>query len=367
MRDKDAYYMARALELAKKGKGRTSPNPAVGAVIVRGNRIVGEGYHRKAGTAHAEVVALKKAGEAARGATIYVTLEPCCHTDKRTPPCTDALIKAGIRHAVVAVRDPNPRVAGRGIRLLRKAGIETTTGIMKEEAFRLNEDFAKFITTGMPFVTLKIAQSLDGKIAASSGDSKWITGEKARRHVHQMRNEYDAIMVGLGTVLSDDPSLDCRIRGGRNPYRVIVDSSLGIPMNAKLLSHDDSRTVIATTQNAPAGKKEKLLASGVSVITVKGRSKHVDLRALMQELGRLGIMSVMIEGGSRLAGSAIRDGIVDKVMFYVAPRIIGGDDAVPSVGGVAPRFIKDSTLLEDLTVSKNGQDILIEGYIRRTD
>ncbi len=362
----DEYFMARALDLARKGKGRTSPNPAVGAVIVKDNRIVGEGYHRKAGTAHAEVVALKKAGKAAVDATVYVTLEPCCHTGKRTPPCTDALIRADVMRVVIAMRDPNPMVAGKGIRLLKKAGIETITGVMKNEAKRLNEDFTKFITTGLPFVTLKIAQSLDGKIAASSGDSKWITGEKARRHVHRMRNEYDAVMVGVGTVISDDPSLDCRISGGRNPYRIIVDTSLRIPVKAKLLSHDDCRTIIATTGDAPDDRKKKLLSAGAKVITVKKRSEHVDLKALMKEIGSHGIMSVMIEGGSRIAASAVRAGIVDKVMFYIAPKIIGGDDAVSSIGGKAPRFIKDSILLENLTATKTGEDILIEGYVRRT-
>ncbi|HEW81509.1 MAG TPA: bifunctional diaminohydroxyphosphoribosylaminopyrimidine deaminase/5-amino-6-(5-phosphoribosylamino)uracil reductase RibD, partial [Nitrospirae bacterium] len=214
--------MQRALELANKAKGRTSPNPMVGAVIVKGYRIISEGYHKKAGTPHAEIVALKKAGNKAKDATMFVTLEPCCHTDKRTPPCTKAIIASGIKKVIIATNDPNPKVSGKGIKELRKAGIETEVGILRSEAKHLNESYNKFIIKKKPFVVLKIAQSLDGKIATAKGESKWITGKTARKHVHQLRNDLDAVLVGIGTVMKDDPSLDCRLRGGRDPYRIIV-------------------------------------------------------------------------------------------------------------------------------------------------
>ncbi|HDK41642.1 MAG TPA: bifunctional diaminohydroxyphosphoribosylaminopyrimidine deaminase/5-amino-6-(5-phosphoribosylamino)uracil reductase RibD, partial [Nitrospirae bacterium] len=217
-------YMKKALALAAKGKGRTSPNPVVGAVIVKGKRIIAEGFHKKAGTAHAEIVALKKAGSKARGATLYINLEPCCHTDKKTPPCTKAIIQSGIKKVVVAMKDPNPKVSGQGIRELKKAGINVEIGLMREEALKMNEAFAKFIKKKEPFVILKMAQSLDGKIATAKGESKWITGEESRKLVHRVRNEVDAVLVGIGTVKKDDPSLTCRIKGGRNPYRIIADS-----------------------------------------------------------------------------------------------------------------------------------------------
>ena len=229
--------MQRALELAAKAKGKTSPNPMVGAVIVKGYRIISEGYHKKAGTPHAEIVALKKAGHKAKGATLFVTLEPCCHTDKKTPPCTKAIIEAGIKKVIVAAKDPNPKVSGKGIRELRKAGIETEIGILRSEAQLLNEVFTKFITKKTPFVVLKIAQSLDGKIATAKGESKWITGKSARKHVHQLRSDLDAVLIGIETLKKDDPSLDCRIRGGRNPYRIILDSNLSIPLKSKVLGY----------------------------------------------------------------------------------------------------------------------------------
>lgn len=355
--------MQRALELAAKAKGKTSPNPMVGAVIVKGFRIIAEGYHKKAGTPHAEIVALRKAGVKAKGATLFVTLEPCCHTNKRTPPCTKAIIKSGIKKVIVATTDPNPKVSGRGIRELRRAGIETEIGILGPEAQSLNETFNKFITKKEPFVMLKIAQSLDGKIATAKGESKWITGKTARRHVHQLRNNLDAVLVGIGTVMKDNPSLDCRLRGGRNPYRVIVDSSLRIQLKSKVLGYSDSKTIIATTKKASARKIKQLSARGVTVLVIRSKAGRVDLKALMKALGRLNITGIMIEGGSSIASSAIYAGIVDRVMFFVAPRIIGGTDSIPSIGGKSPSLLGNAIKLKDMKATAMGDDILIEGHL----
>jgi diaminohydroxyphosphoribosylaminopyrimidine deaminase/5-amino-6-(5-phosphoribosylamino)uracil reductase len=354
--------MQKALELAARGRGRTSPNPMVGAVIVKDGKIIAEGYHKKAGTPHAEIIALKKAGTNAKGATLYVTLEPCCHTDKKTPPCTKAIIASGIKRVVAAMIDPNPRVSGRGMRELQKAGIETEVGIMRAEAKKLNEAFTKFITRKEPFVILKIAQSMDGKIATASGESRWITGEKARKYVHMLRKEVDAILVGIGTVKKDNPSLDCRIRGGINPYRIIVDSSLDIPLSAKVVKHKDGKTIIATTSNADSKKIDQLISLGVRVLIIKSKQGKVNLKSLMRELGKLDITSVMIEGGSSISASALSEKIVDKVLFFVAPKIIGGVDAIPSVGGRSPSLLKNIVRLKDLEVKRFGEDVLLEGY-----
>ncbi len=371
-------FMKKALSLAARGKGRTSPNPLVGAVVVKGGRVIAADYHRKAGTPHAEALALEKAGKRAKGSTLYVNLEPCCHTEKRTPPCTKSIIRSGIKKVVVAMIDPNPKVSGMGLAELRRAGIETEAGVMEKEAKRLNEVFIKFITKKEPFMVLKIAQSLDGRIATASGESRWITGEKARKYVHGLRNEVDAVLVGINTVTKDDPSLDCRIKGGRNPYRIIVDSRLRMPPDAKLLKHDDGKTIIATVhlnQNSKSvipnssvqrnyrNKIERLNDLGVRILAVKEKNGMVDLKSLVKELGRLEIMSVMIEGGSSIAASALSCGIVDKVMFFVAPKIIGGVDSVPSVGGSSPAVLKKAFRINDLRVKKIGEDVLMEGYL----
>jgi len=360
----NSIFMKKALRLASKGRGRTSPNPMVGAVIVKGGKVIAEDYHRRSGTPHAEILALRKAGKLPKGATLYINLEPCCHTDKKTPPCTNAIIESGLEKVVIAMIDPNPKVAGKGIRALKSAGIEVEVGLMETEAKRLNETFTKFITKREPFVILKAAQSLDGKIATASGKSKWITGDKARQYVHKLRNEVDAVMVGIGTVIADDPSLGCRVRGGRNPYRIIVDSSFRIPLNAKVLTHDDQKTIIATTKISDRGKNNSTIKMGHKVLTVKGNEGKVDLKSLMKELGRLEITSVMIEGGSSLNASALSSGIVDKVIFFCAPKIIGGVDAVPSVGGLSPASLKNIVKVKDLQVKKVGDDFLFEGYIR---
>ncbi|MBI4826911.1 MAG: bifunctional diaminohydroxyphosphoribosylaminopyrimidine deaminase/5-amino-6-(5-phosphoribosylamino)uracil reductase RibD [Nitrospirae bacterium] len=361
---KNEMYIKKTLALAAKGIGRTSPNPVVGAVIVKNNRIIASDYHKKAGEPHAEALALAKAGASARGATLYINLEPCCHTDKKTPPCTNAIIRSGIKKVVVSMLDPNPKVSGKGIKELNKAGIETEAGIMEGEAAKLNEPFIKFITTKKPFIILKIAQSIDGKIADAKGESKWITGEKARKHVHKLRNELDAVMVGIGTVIKDDPSLDCRMRGGRNPYRIIVDSELRISLKSKLLGYKDGKTIIATTDQAAAGKINAIRKAGHQLLILKSRNKQVDLKLLGKELGRLGISSIMIEGGSHIAASALSGRIVDKVMFFIAPKIIGGKDAVTSVEGGAPASLLKALKLRDIKTRKFGDDLLIEGYVK---
>jgi diaminohydroxyphosphoribosylaminopyrimidine deaminase/5-amino-6-(5-phosphoribosylamino)uracil reductase len=362
MNKTDKLYMKKALDLAERARGRTSPNPMVGALLVKSGRIIAADYHRKAGSPHAEVLVLKKAGARAHGATLYVTLEPCCHTLKKTPPCTDAIIKSGITEVVIAMIDPNPEVSGRGIKILRAAGIRTITGVLKYDARRLNEAFVKFISTGKPFVTLKIAQSLDGKIATARGESKWITGHQARNMVQKIRKGVDAILVGMGTVEKDDPSLDCRINRGRNPYRIIVDSSLRIPLRAKVLKHADSKTIIATTDRAPDKKINDILKSGNRVIVLKERKGRVDLKKLMKELGKLEITSLLIEGGSSISASVLSERLVDKVMFFSAPKIIGGEDAIPSVGGTSPSRLINAIPVKDLRVMAVGKDVLIEGY-----
>ena len=355
-------FMQKVLELALKGKGRTSPNPMVGAVIARGKKIIAEGYHRKAGTQHAEIVALKKAGTKAKGATLYVNLEPCCHTEKKTPPCTKSIIKSGIKKVVIAMADPNQKVSGRGIKELKSAGIRINVGIMQKEAKVLNEAFIKFITKKEPFVILKTAQSLDGKIATARGESKWITGEKSRKLVHRLRNEVDAVLTGIGTVRKDDPSLTCRISGGRNPYRIIVDSRLQIPLNSKVLRHKDKKTIIATTNKASTNKIKKIIKGGNKVLVIKDRSKKVELKRLMKELGKLNILSVMIEGGSSVNASALSSKIIDKIMFFIAPIVIGGIDAIASVGGKSPALLNKAFRVQNIKVRKVGQDILLESY-----
>lgn len=358
----DRFFMQMALDLAARGEGRTSPNPMVGAVIVKGDKVIASGYHRKAGTAHAEAAALKKAGARAKGATLYVNLEPCCHTEKRTPPCTEAVIKAGIKEVVTAMIDPNPKVSGKGLKTLRKAGIKTKTGVMIDAAQKLNEVFIKHITLKKPFVILKIAQSIDGKIATAGGESKWITGPAARKRVHKLRNEVDALLVGIGTVKADNPSLDCRIRGGKNPYRIIVDSRLQISLGSKVLRYDDEKTIIAATEKADKNKLDTLARRGIRVLIIREKAGKVDLNCLMTELGKLDITSLMIEGGSSIAASALAERIVDKVMFFTAPKIIGGVDAVPSIGGKSPALLKNAIKLKDMQTVKLGEDILIEGY-----
>lgn len=357
--------MRRALALAARALGRTSPNPAVGAVVVSRGRIVGEGYHRRAGEPHAEVIALRHAGNKARGATLYVTLEPCNHLDKRTPPCTDAILSAGVRKIVVATQDPNPKVSGRGITRLRRGGVTVSVGLLEAPAKRLIEAYAQWITTGRPFVTLKIAATLDGKIATASGESRWITGIRARAYTHQLRNRVDAVLVGLGTVLADDPNLTARGgRGSRDPHRVIVDERLATPPTTRVLkAREGSMAIVATTRRASPARRRRLERRGAYVLTTASRGGLVDIRDLVRRLGAFDVTSVLIEGGGEINASALRSGVVDKVIVMLAPTLLGGRDAIGAIGGRSPEHLRDAIRIRDVSVRRLGHDVIVEGYL----
>jgi diaminohydroxyphosphoribosylaminopyrimidine deaminase/5-amino-6-(5-phosphoribosylamino)uracil reductase len=360
----DERFMRTALRLAGKALGRTSPNPLVGAVVVKNRKVIASGWHRRAGEPHAEAIALRKAGAAAKGATLYVTLEPCSHTKKRTPPCSPLVIASGVRRVVVAMIDPNPRVSGGGVRALKREGIEVVTGVLKHEAERLNEAFIKHMTTGMPFVTMKIAQTLDGKIATASGESKWITGTEAREEGRRLRDRNDAILVGINTVLKDDPSLTARMPGGRDPLRVVVDSRLRIPLNARILTQrSNAGTIVATVATAPRARIAKLRKAGADVLVVRSTGGRVDLKDLMRQLGKRDVQSVLIEGGSEVHASALAAGIVDKAVLFVAPLFMTGRDSLPSIGGPSPRRLSQAVLFTEAEASTVGDDLMIEGYI----
>ena len=359
--------MERALALAAQARGRTSPNPLVGAVIVREGEVVGEGYHQKAGEAHAEIHALNQAGALARGATLYVTLEPCCHWG-RTPPCTEAVIRAGVAKAFVAMKDLNPRVAGNGIRQLEEAGIHVQVGLCEGEARRLNEVFIKYITTQHPFVILKSAISLDGKIATASGESQWITSQASRLKGHEIRDQVDAILVGVGTVLRDNPSLTTRTpeRQSKDPIRIVVDSRGRTPPKAKIFNPDSNAgTLIVVTEHASPQRIEGLKAAGADVLVVEEKEERVCLKTLMRELGRKEITSVLIEGGGEINASALQAGIVDKIMFFIAPKLIGGKDAPGPIGGKGVAHLSEAFELGDVKTTHIDSDFLIEGYLKR--
>jgi diaminohydroxyphosphoribosylaminopyrimidine deaminase/5-amino-6-(5-phosphoribosylamino)uracil reductase len=355
-------YMQRALELAEKGWGYTNPNPLVGAVIVKDGRIVAEGYHARLGGPHAEAAALENATEDVRGGTLYVTLEPCSHHG-RTPPCANAVARSGIKRVVAAMRDPNPQVCGCGLRCLEEAGIEVTVGVLEEEARRLNEIFIKYITKKRPFVIMKTAMTLDGKIAAVTGDSRWVTGEEARRYVHRVRGRVAGVMAGIGTVLCDDPALTTRFGGGRDAVRIVVDSRGRISEKSRVIcGESEAGVILATTPAIDPDKERRLTALGVQIIKADGKDGRVDLNALMDALYGLGMDSVLLEGGGELNASALRSGIVDKVMSFIAPKIIGGASARTPVGGPGTPLMDDAAVLKDVTVRWFGDDILVEGY-----
>lgn len=359
------HYMRLALDLAARAIGMTSPNPMVGAVIARDDgRIIAEGWHKRAGMPHAEAVALKLAGGSARGGTLYVTLEPCCHTAKKTPPCVDAIIAAGVKRVVAAMPDPNPMVSGRGFRRLRSAGIEVVKGVLEREARELNRFFIRHITTGLPYVTMKTAQGIDGRIATASGESKWITGPAARKIVHAMRAEHDAIMVGTGTVKADNPSLTVRGVRGRNPVRVIVDGRLEIPPDSRVIADGLAPTIIATAAPPDHPKIFALKRDGVELIHCAGiTGGKVDLEFLMRALGSRGIMSVLLEGGGGMNGAMLRAGLVSRAVFFTAPLIIGGRNSVPSVGGPDILSLSDAVRLGGFTVTPAGRDLMISADV----
>ena len=329
----DEGWMRQAIGLASRGIGRTSPNPAVGAIVVKGGRIVGRGWHRRAGADHAEVEALREAGPRAAGATLYVTLEPCC-TWGRTPPCTAAIVRGGISRVVAAVRDPNPKHRGRGLAILRRAGLRVTEGVCPREARQLIVPFAKWITTGMPYVTLKLATSLDGKIADSAGKSKWISSPQSRAIVMTLRRRADAVLVGSGTVLADDPSLLPGRRSGGRPVRVVADSVGSVPLSAQILNDcRANRTLIATTARCPAARAAAYVGKGAAVWRLPARNGRVSLRALFRKMAAAGIVHVLCEGGGTVAETLVRENLVDEYVLFIAPRIIGGRSAVAAVAG----------------------------------
>lgn len=356
------HYMRMALELALKARGRTSPNPMVGAVVVKNGNIVGTGYHQRAGLPHAEVNALQDAGDAARDADLYVNLEPCSHYG-RTPPCTDAIISAGLKRVYIALPDPNPLVRGEGIQRLKEHGIEVYEGILENAARKLNEVFLKYICSKQPFVALKAAMTLDGKIATENGESQWITGEEARLHGHKLRDTYDAILVGIGTVQADNPSLTCRLPDGkgRDPVRIIVDSKLSIKEDAKVLNSDSpARTIIAATSKVSPAKIQ-LLEKKAEILEVND-GPTVSLPDLLLILGQKGITSILVEGGGQINGSFLRKDIVDKYYFYLAPKIVGGEKAPGAFMGKGIHDLSDARELTDVEIIYLGRDILISGY-----
>lgn len=360
-------YMERALELAAKGIGYTNPNPLVGAVIVKNGKIIGEGYHEVYGSNHAEVNAFKNATEDVSGATMYVTLEPCSHYGK-TPPCAKAIVEKGIKNVVIGLKDPNPLVAGKGIQILKDNDIEVITGVMEEEGRKLNEIFLKYITAKVPFCILKTAMTLDGKIAAYTGDSKWVTNEFSRKYVHQLRHRLSGIMVGIGTILADDPLLTTRLEtgNGSDSTRIIVDSTARIPLEAKVLRVESkAKTVIAATELADKDKIKALKNMGIEIIITPLKNNRVDLTYLMKALGERGIDSVLLEGGSELNYSAIEEGIVDKVNAFIAPKIIGGRGAKTPIGGSGKAVMREAISIENLEVQRFGDDVMLEGYIKK--
>lgn len=357
----DEGYMRLALELAEAAQGQTDSNPVVGCVIVKDGRIIGMGSHLRRGEVHAEVHALAMAGEEAAGSTVYVTLEPCSHHG-RTPPCAERLIAAGVKRVVAATEDPNPLVAGTGLRMLREQGIETKVGVLQEEALKLNEHFITYVTKQRPFVTLKTASTLDGKIAAYTGDSRWITSDAAREYVHELRHRHQAIMVGVGTVLADDPSLTVRLPvPGIHPTRIIVDSRLRTPLHAKVVQDGLAQTIVLTTEQADPAKVQHLEQAGVTVVAC-GEGAHVDLELAMRTLAEYEIASVLLEGGGTLNGAMLARSLIDKMILFYAPKIIGGSDAPSNFQMNGLPRMAEAYRLDRVEVTTFGPDICITGY-----
>ncbi len=368
----DLDFIQIALELAAQGAARVSPNPLVGAVVVKDGQIVGRGYHRYDELKHAEVWAMEEAGPQARGATVYVNLEPCAYqgAGKRTPPCVQALLDTNVRRVVASMLDPNPRVNGNGFAQLRAAGVEVEVGLMEDQAQKLNEKYVKHITSRMPFVHLKMACSLDGRIATRTGESQWITGEEARAASQSLRHEYDAILTGIGTVLKDDPLLTDRTQQLRRQplLRVVLDAGLRTPLRSRLAqSANDLPLLVFTTPDAPAASQASLEALGASVVRVDSQDGRLNLTAVLEELGRRQITGLIVEGGAEVAGSFIERRLVDKVTFFIAPKIIGGREATPAIGGQGIEHLRDALHLRDVEVIRRGDDLEVTGYPRHPD
>ena len=355
--------MERAIELAKRARGFTSPNPMVGAVIVKDGRVIGEGYHERCGELHAERNALASLTESAEGATIYVTLEPCCHYGK-TPPCTEAIIEHKLAKVVIGSRDPNPLVSGKGAAILRKAGIEVVEDFMREECDAINPIFFHYITTKRPYVAMKYAMTMDGKIATRTGASRWITGEAARNHVQTLRHAYKGIMVGIGTVLADNPMLNCRMQGGIDPVRIVCDTHLRIPMDCLIVQTADTiETILATSTNEKE-KIDQLIKKGVQILQIPEKDGCIDLNLLMQTLGEKGIDSILLEGGGRLNDSFLREKLIQKAYVYLAPKIFGGEDAKTPVEGIGVSLPEQSANFKLQQIQQIEEDILLE-YIAK--
>ena len=356
--------MREALRQARKGLGRTSPNPAVGAVIVKEGNVVAKGYHKKAGLPHAEIAALKKTDEKALGCTLYVTLEPCNHLG-RTPPCTDSILKAGISRVVVGMKDPNPDVSGGGCEFLEKNGIDVNCGVLEKECRLLNEAFLKYVLEKRPFVIAKSAITLDGWTATATGNSKWITNDKSRQFVHRMRDRVDAVMIGVGTVLADDPQLTTRLNQGqgKDPVRIVVDSCLRTPLNARILNHTSSAdTIIAVGSGISVPDLKRFDKRGVEIIPCSTKDGRIDLPVLLDILAGKSISSILLEGGATLSGAMLREKLVDKYYIFSAPKILGGDDGVPMLVGTGPKKMDQSLELKDVHVRRFENDTLIWGY-----
>lgn len=353
------FYMKRALKLARKGEGRVSPNPMVGAVIVKEGRIIGEGYHRKFGGNHAEINAINNASEAIEGATLYVTLEPCSHYGK-TPPCADRVVEVRLKRVVIGTVDPSPLVSGRGIEILKRHGIETEVGILKEECGKINETFFKFIRTRIPFITLKFAQTIDGRIATSTGHSRWISSEPSLKFAHKLRSLHDGIMVGAGTILKDDPELTVRRVRGKNPVRIVVDSTLRIPVNAPILKNQErAKTIIATTHRRDKDKLSQLTEAGIEVLIIDADGKgRVDLKKLLIELGKREMSSILVEGGSEIITSFLKEKMADRLVIITAPKITG--KGIDAVGDLGIKRMDDSIRLSVKKVFRKGDDIIID-------
>jgi diaminohydroxyphosphoribosylaminopyrimidine deaminase / 5-amino-6-(5-phosphoribosylamino)uracil reductase len=359
-----------ALRLAAKGQGTTSPNPMVGALVVRKGEIIGRGFHLRPGTPHAEILALRQAGKDARGATLYVTLEPCCHLEKRTPPCVPEILRSGVRRLVIAMQDPNPSVKGRGAAALRRAGLSVTIGVGRSEAEQLNRAYCHWTKTGRPYVTLKAGMTLDGKLSTATGKSRWITGEASRKEVHQLRGHVDAVLVGVGTVLADDPSLTARIGSRlkrlalRQPLRIVVDSRLRTPLKAKiLLEQNKAKTVVATTTTVPARRRLAFLRKGIEALVLPAAQGRVSLLALLKTLGRRGVMSLLVEGGSEMNAAMLKAKLVDHVCLYIAPLLLGGHNAKGLIGGDSPAQLTSAIPLNHMVIRSLGDDIVVEGEL----
>ena len=358
----DEKWMRRVFRLAEKGRGRTSPNPMVGAILVKDDKLVGEGYHAKSGEAHAEIVALQRAREEARGAILYLNLEPCAHYGK-TPPCAPQVVEAGVKRVVIGMEDPNPLVKGKGIEILRRAGLDVEIGILEKECRRLNEAFCKYISKKEPFVILKAAATWDGKIATRNGGSKWISGEISRRFVHKLRKQVDGVLVGIGTVLKDDPLLTARIRGGRDPYRIVLDSRLKISEEARVIGTSPSKAIIAATKLAPRDKIERLEKRGVQILIVDSKEGRINLKACLSKLGEIGMMSLLVEGGSQVNGSFLDEGLIDKVLLFLSPKLIGDHQAPGIFGGRGVSNLQEAIALKEIKTRRMGEDLLLEGYL----